>query len=445
MADKNALIDGQHRLGWLIDGLADTPMVSCTLRRIDDRIELLVPWSDHKSPYWRWFGGEVTHYGDDPDKTGFNYAPPNVLWFNDEKGCVTLVGCRVRGHNEQLGGPGVGRIGVRRAVFGGRQFIDYARIHGFRSVIPGMSQWLHLRSMSEDAEYDDDQRLQSVTLTLKSPDPVPLHRNLNLIARPSFHYELSAHGDTTEIRERVLIETHGSDLAEWADHELMHIQIAELVGLAAWAPFNVSETTAQRLDDPIRVLFGGPVGDRWASVIRTDSRQYPLKDGHIQFLFTFQHIGPQGIEKWIDLREAFARGIGSILDLHRREPTPIEIQVSQAGIGLDGIGYLLALKGGLSERDANREIHKDRLKRVYDDLVVPLPFLVEPWATRAADAYNATKHANREMPAFEELVEVRRMLQIVFRVWVAGRIGVPPATLATRLLNDHMSRPTQFE
>lgn len=360
---------------------------------------------------------------------------------------MTLVGCYSRGRKTNHMSLGLGVIGIQRCVFAGTRGVDYKQISGFRSVIPGMSQWLRMRSMKDEYEFDD-RRLSSLVLTLKSPDPIPLHHRLSLLARPSFGYQISAYGDTTEITERVIIETTCEDesLCTWEEHEELHDSIRELMGLSAWKPFNLSELRAQRRDDPHRVLDGTPVGDRWAPVLRNGITDYPVPDGHIRFMFTFEDLGADGIRRWVDLRTGkYSRGIQPVLDLHLPRGVPIETQVAQSGIGLDGIGYLLALDANVSKSTANDEPHACRLRRVWADLGdIQMPFTEDDWVDNSARAYNATKHANRKMPTVEELVEVRRMNQLVFRVWAAIKIGLSAELLSERIKMDPMNKPIEF-
>ena len=121
----------------------------------------------------RWLSGDSTLWGDDPDKTRYRYSVPDVLWFFDNAGRVTLVGCSALGYTSGATG-GIGRINVRRAVFGGRSGVDYRRIHALRSDIPGLSQWMNLRSLSFQREDDESGRLTSLRIDLMSPSPTPL-------------------------------------------------------------------------------------------------------------------------------------------------------------------------------------------------------------------------------------------------------------------------------
>jgi hypothetical protein len=147
------------------------------------------------------------------------------------------------------------------------------------------------------------------------------------------------------------------------------------------------------------------------------------------------------VRKWIRLRKAFERGVPAILDTLGLNETALEIQVAQAGIGLDGIGYQLALDQGVSPSKANGENHGTRLLRVATDLSIQPPFSISDWAKDSAAAYNAVKHANRLMPSHLDLVETLRRHQLVFRYWVAARVGTAKSKLADFLKYDPMGQP----
>jgi hypothetical protein len=440
----NRLDDGQRRFGWMVDGDPNTPAPPATLARTGQAVELEIEWSDDPQMiYKRWFS-RAAEWGDDPDKTKFRYQPPDVLWFQDTDGSVTLVGCLPQGYNDNFATDiARGRISVGRTIFGGPR-TDYKKIHGLRSYIPGISQWLDLRSMNYEIGYAENGRIQSLEVSLSSPEPIPLHRNLSLCARPTFRFQPPSNNDTSHIDERIVIETTGKTLRPWSDHEALHSAVRDLIAISAWRPYNLTEIRVQRQDDPHRVLSGDAVEERWSPAILNRMSQYPDSPKRPRFLFTFEQVRAAGVRRWIELRKKYARGIAPILHTLGQRDIAIEIQVAQAGIGLDGIGYQQALESGSTLKVADAESHRARLKRVYRSIPANLPFSEEPWATQSADAYNAVKHANRQVSSFEQLVEVRRMHQLLLRAWVAQKIGMRVGDLQTAVDRDPMSGPVVF-
>jgi hypothetical protein len=115
----NELLPGQSRLGFIYDGLPDTPHVAVQLQRTDHSIEMRLPWNDEYNPgHERWFSQGIL-WGDDPDRTKHRYEVPQQLAFVDPAGPVALVGCSESRYSSNRGmGVGVGRASIRFAVIG---------------------------------------------------------------------------------------------------------------------------------------------------------------------------------------------------------------------------------------------------------------------------------------------------------------------------------------
>lgn len=434
----NEIVVGVPRLGWFADGDPGTPLTATLLEDDGKHIRLTIPWQGTgDSPYERWFQGNTTHWGDDPERIRFRYKVPDVLWFQDVRGSVTLVGCRSVGMTRSMS-VGEGRTDIRFAVMGGGSGSDYRQINGLRSEMPGLSEWMSLSSLTHDVVTHPDGRVRSLHLHLESPAPVGLGRSLNLLIRPSFSFLLGGTPDTTDIKETLLIETHTKDLRDWYDHYVAHNTVRDLVDISAWSPFGYSKQWANREDDPERLLSGDPIGPRWADVRTYVVRHHESRSDRPRFLFTFDDIGSAGVRRWARLRTKFSRGVDPILSGLDEQGVTLEGQLGQVGIGLDGIGYQLALDAHESGQAANRENHKDRLLRVADDLSVMPPFDIEEWAQRSADAYNGIKHANRDMPDLLTMANTLRENRLVFRLWIAARVRVPKSTLGRNLELDPM-------
>jgi hypothetical protein len=119
----------------------------------------------------------------------------------------------------------------------------------------------------------------------------------------------------------------------------------------------------------------------------------------------------------------------------------LEMGLIQSGIGFDGLGHQQAIEDGSSDQKTNKEPHRDRLKRLIEKLKVAPIDDVENWVERSSNAYNRVKHANRSMLEPLVLANTLRENQLVFRCWVAERLGVPPRILTDRLRENPMSMP----
>jgi hypothetical protein len=439
----NVLQVGVPRLGWFADGDPNTPLTAAMLVDDGTHIHLTIPWSESESPYERWFFGRGVNWADDPDKTKHRYSVPDLLWFWDVRGQVTLVGCR--GVEATGPVPGEGRAHVGFAVMGGDGEPDYRKVNGLRSEMPGLSEWMSLRSLTHQVTNDAQGRLKALDLRLESPEPVLFSRAMNLRIRPNFSFNLPATPDTSTIRESLQIETMVKRPRDWFDHLSAHNTVRELVNVAAWLPFGYSAQWASRTDDPERVLDGSVVGVRWSEVRSYLSRRDEPRSSRPRFLYVFDDIGTAGFGRWTRLRSHFARGVNPILSTVEQTRTSIEATLAQSGIGLDAIGYQLALDGRVSKGKAKDETHRDRLCRIAAELTVPPPFDESEWATRSSDAYNGVKHADRDLPDVLTAANTLRENQLIFRLWVAGRIGVPVATLKRNVERDPMTRPYVYE
>ena len=99
--------------------------------------------------------------------------------------------------------------------------------------------------------------------------------------------------------------------------------------------------------------------------------------------------------------------------------------ISDAGIGLEEIGHTIDLdRGGGARRG-----HHAHLRDIAFEVADLLPFNGSEWATQSTEIYNDVKHADRRDPEAAELHTMLIKNQLVFRVWLARRIGVPDSTM----------------
>lgn len=438
---RNKLEPGQPRIGWLIDGDPDTPHITVQLVDSGQGISLILPWREEgmRGQYARWFHGRNVDFGDDPDYTRFRYQVPDALLYEDCDGPIALVGCRAIGMRTTFSSVGQGTAEVRFAVLGGRS-LDYTSINGLRTQLLGLGEWMGIRSLTQRPVRDDHGRLQTLDLRLAAPEPTRLDRKLNLRIYPNFSVGTTTSEDTTEVRELLQLETRVNKPRPWLDHIAAHNSLRDLVDIAGWRSFGYAGQWSLRDDDPERVLSGDSVGEKWCPVVTRALRKHSPDKRRVEFLFKFPDVGATGYRRWSRLRGHYGRGINPILAHFERGPSPVETALVQCNIGFEALAFRAALDAGVSRSTAGNERHAARLGRLAREVTVPLPFEVDDWVERASDAYNGVKHANRDMPEHDEAQATLLECWILFRVWVAGRVGVPRAVLARNLENDRLVR-----
>lgn len=67
----------------------------------------------------------------------------------------------------------------------------------------------------------------------------------------------------------------------------------DLVSVAAWRPFGFSKIEVQRIDDPMRTIDGGVVGERWSQVATHRLPKHEDWPRAPRFLFPYEEIRPR--------------------------------------------------------------------------------------------------------------------------------------------------------
>lgn len=437
MPKENVVRPGKSRLGWLYDGSDETPHLAVMLQDTGERIELHVPLRGMgiNDQYSRWFGQNI-NYGDDPDRTRYDYQPPKNLLFVDEEGHVALVGCRADGFKQASVGAGVGYIIPNYAVLGGTN-LKYDRLNGLRTEIPGLSKWTGLTSREVSWKTDDKGLIKRANVTLESPPAIRLSRKMNLTLEPAWSTSSPEPEGTLASHDIVFLETRTKRPRSWHDHLYPHLRVRELLLISAWYPFGFSQVLANRTDDPERVLSGKAVHERWSETA-THALPKHLLEQQPRFLFTFKDIGgASGVRRWLRLRARFQKAIQPLIAV-RDQRSFIETQILQTGAALEALGHGLGVEDGKSP--THRVGYRRALNRIISDLKHnPLPD-TDDWKDRSQESYLAVKHPDREVPDVLVLANTLRENLLVTRLWVAGRLGVKPATLEQRLSLDPHSK-----
>jgi len=131
------------------------------------------------------------------------------------------------------------------------------------------------------------------------------------------------------------------------------------------------------------------------------------------------------------------RGIDPILSSLYNDLTILS-RLASVGIWVRNLAYQIAIDAGVSKSVAGRESHRSRMVRVGNEVKIPLPFTVDDWATRATDAYNGIKHADRPEVDTLDAINAWRESVLVFRFWVATQLRATGTTVKKRANDDRM-------
>lgn len=418
---------GEARTGWLYDQNSSTPDVAVTLQRREGDLLLTIPWR-RGSPYERWFGQGI-NWGDDPDRSKHRYTPPSTLWFESAEGPIVLVGCHIQSSQMALASVGQGRLSVELAVAGGRPGQDYAAINGLQSAIPGLGLWLGQRAMQRQLDRDAEGRLRGMTLTWSRDQKIQASRRLNLTIQPGFEFTDVRRGDGTQLREEFQIQTLTARPRRWLEHLRLHSRVRDLIAIASWDAFDLTQLAVTRDSDPIRTMDQQSHGRQW---LRAEEFVLPPSsptERRLSFLFRFQDIGTRGIGRWLRVRDRHLRAIEPLIFSLRQRGVPLETHVQQLGAAVEALGYELALDAGGSRRRAGSQDFLGAATRVRDALGQDFIGPFKEWPEQMRLAYRAVKHPEHPLPDAQSAYDVVEDTRFVLRLWIARQLGTPRGAL----------------
>lgn len=436
---ENALIPGEPRLGWFVDGNPDTERVAVMLQDTGTAIEITIPLKGMFSkddPYRTWWSDGM-HFVDDPNGTKHSYKPPRVLLVEDAHGPVVLVGCHSKGFRSNLH-VGQGQIVANFAVLGGSH-LRYEKIDGLRTEVPGLAAWTRLSSMEVQVATDVRHRIKSVQMKLVDAQPVSLARPLNLEMRSSWRTEQPT--GKFLAYEGVELDTSVRQPRTWDEHFLIHGAVLDLVSIAAWRSFGISSVQVRRIDDPERNIAGSSMGDRWLRVSTHRLPEHRPWANEPRFLFPYQEIGPRGVARWFRLRKTYGRVVGPLVNILRSEEPWGHSSVVQSGIALEHLGYLIDVdkNDGIHLNNRKQMNFKPGLQVILDDMKVkPFPDH-SAWIDRADAAYMGLKHPDRPEPDTLVMMNTLRENLLILRFWIGLQLGARPESLMDALANDTLA------
>lgn len=436
MADKNVLLPGLPRVGWLIDGDKETPHIGVSLSDSEEHgIQLTIPLRDITDAYSRWFQKgvfDIVINGEVVEPT----EVPSVLQFHDSFGPVVLVGCRTAGWHSDFQ-VATGRIAATYAVLGGRN-LNYARINGARTVIPHLASWMGARITSKELRTDSEGRITGIDVTTTSRDPVQIHSRGSLTLQGSFRTSSELGPDTTLIYDQMRVETSWVTARPWDSHLDLHEAVLELLIISAWQDFGFKTLEVRRDDDPLEIHEGSL--PRWSNVA---THNIPEPGEHTRvpdFLFKFTDIGVRGVRKWIGIRDKHSRAMKPFLRLRGLRAASLETQLVQSSIALEALGYDLAQQSDLDKY--GRLSFRRALELVHDDLCFDAVKDPEKWISTTTMIYRGVKHPDKPQPDVLDMASAHRDNICVLRTWVAIQLGMQSDVLVERLSRDRQASAT---
>lgn len=407
---------GTARLGHVFDGDPQTPHTSALLRRDERRIWLEVPWSGTGDYYRSWF----SEFDGWPGR--LNRPVPNSLVFEDSKGPVLLAGLEPWGaSNNLMSEVGLGRLKVDYAIPGTRTLADYTAPTSLRSDIDGLGSFIRDRSIRIDygAREESDEVL---SLHVTEREPVALDEARGLSCVRSYQH-IPKEIDVHEVSATCAIKTEFSGPVPLGEHLRTHRAIQALLGVVYGYPCGFTGHAAT-------VDIRGDSAEQpseWLELVtsRTGIGQQDRLAHDAYPLFTFNTIGSAGVSKWLSLFDRWPRAMLPLAALVRMRSNMLEAQFVTLGIGLEALGFYLAVEGGKSKSAAD-DLHLDKK---FDLILAAAPFAKDvvgsDWSRRTRDLYTKLKHPTYDYPDMQEVYELLRDSMKLFRLWAAHRLGVP--------------------
>lgn len=436
----NELNLGDRRQGALIDENPNTPHISATIERSEKGIFVVMHWDAEKHPdYGRWFTNDAFYRDRDSNQGMPDPECPSELIFEDSHGPITLVGCRSDGYVTNFF-MGTGRISVGAAVLGASN-LSYSKINGLQCTVSGLLAWLGTTSIRQTNKFDTETGKQEISIILSDPEPIAIPDS-GLILRPKYVRRKTY--PSIEIKDSVRLEHRTENESSWHTHLSALRAVRDLLAISRWRSEALISERVMRSDDPLDGITGNTgTNEQWRSIIDESSTSFLEDSTRHTHLVRYEDLGPEGISRWIKLREEFSRAVDPAVSSIYLKKLTTEVRLTQVAISLEALGYLIAVRDdGVSEQVANSMNFKARLDRIAQDLDEVLPFVKNnpEWSQNIANAYNALKHVNRVSPQAVVVANAWRECVLLFRAWIAIELGVDHDELTRRVLYDaHMA------
>lgn len=435
----NELLNGTRRTGDFFASAGDAPTAKATLARTDQGISITIAWSHPDVPYANWFLDDSTFPWDGQHLP--NSTPKRVMFY-DSHGRVLLIRCRAFGYHANYGGPGSGTLWARAAIMDVFEDKEFDRPHGLQTEISGLREWLGSSSWEEQIDRSGGR----VRVTLRSLETnrieIGEHEALALYFRSDWGIDDDAEHDRRILLNHLWCITRGAEPKPWDDHMQLHRAVRDLLVISRWRNESCVPVRVLRTDAPLITMDGKTHGDLWHAVVVAEDQRELAPTSLFPHLIKYEDIGPDGVMRWVALRNEFKRALDPVISSLDLENANVSTLLAHTGPGLEALGYLLMVRDGVDTKVAAHARLLARFERVLRDVSACLPFDGDRWAAETASTYNALKHANRERPDDIEILSAWARSIIVVRAWVACELGIEKSVLKGRFKDDR--QPYEF-
>lgn len=451
----NTLEVGQVRVGWLYPGeVEEGKGIPATLVRDGHRVQALISVESRysSSPAARW-GTEGMFYSDDPDRTKYQYNVPNNMYFIDDRGPVLLADCRISGGRERmfsLGGV-LQKVSVGAAIFSSRKHNTNC-FNGYRTEIENLSQWFQMSTLKTRPTYkniDGLPRVNSMETKAVSAGEILLDEASGMKFKSNFTVIHNNSSTRVVYESRDCLEMYYNQEISFDDAMKYHDAIRDLMMVSSWSGhkfISISVSHEEDKGDLDSRAWRNVISERWETTKNIDVDN---KD----FIFTYNDIESNGVEKWLEISKKYPRALNPILATIRWGNGVVENELFNLCSGVEALGRYIAVDfPEESFTDKGRAYLKGALQNIINQISEGvLPYVrkdegdmngkvlhnLPEWPDKINNAYNSVKHYGGEEINYDAVFEAIDMLKIIIVSWVGVRLGVKPGVLRNRLIGKN--------
>lgn len=449
----NTLEVGQVRVGWLYPGeVEEGKGIPATLVRDGHRVQALISVESRysSSPAARW-GTEEGCYGDDPDRTKYQYKVPNNMYFIDDRGPVLLADCRISGGRERtfsLGGV-LQKVSVGAAIFSSRAY-NTNSFNGYRTEIENLSQWFQMNTIKTRPvceEVDGAYRVKSVETKASSAGEILIDESRGLKFKSDFTVVPNSSSTKVVYESHDVLESYRDETIPFIKGMKEHDAIRDLLMISSWSVHRFVSIAVSRDNDRGdlgAIAWRNVISERWETTKNIDVNNK-------EFIFTYNDIEPDGVRKWLEISEKYPRALNPILSTIRWDSGTVENELFALCAGVEALGrYIARDYPEKSFEDGGRAYLQDALQNIINQIpkgILPyvkkgegdregkVVYFLPEWADKINNSYNSVKHYGDEEINYDDVLESIEMLKIIIISWVGVQLGANTTTLRNRLIS----------